>query len=291
MTSYEALHGEAMSQYALAHHHLNRLKDVLDQMASARAFTPVSHAPVRCVREWQDYLAINGPTLKPKITDDTGIKFTERGSQYVVEWRSALREMPDDNFAPNTLMKINARSEGKRGSPPRIYFLWSQRWDVHPLFGVGPTGPVKPIDGDLSGDGDYLSADHVARAISLDTESGPAHGAPLLGVIHPPEFQSNAEPEPPTRCATMDAWDEMWAPTFDFLASAGGKPSDEQRAEMKATVPEGSDGNAAIAIAYRDAMKRLTVPIGGDLAGSTDGWSGYVDKRGWEQDPIPLAES
>lgn len=276
--SYEHLHAEAVQQYALAHHHLSRLKDVLDQMASVRQGAAPSVIPsVRCVREWADYLASHGPTPKPQIHKDTGIKFTEAGGRYTVEWHSALEGVPEDHFAPNTIMKINADPEGKRGAPPKIYFLWSQRYDVRPLFGVGPSEPT-----DLGAA--YYEKMTTPREL---TETDQSVIRDLLDRTEPDVSGLTG------RFDTMAEWDEHWAPTFDAIASAERKWTDEEKQAFRDTCPEGEDANAAVAIAHRAAVQRLAnpEPLLGVVHPPEDPltWPTEEDRRGWSQDPIPPA--
>lgn len=241
MRTHEELHAEAMQNYAMAHHYLGKLKETLDQMTAGRVGSGPITSPIRCVREWTDWLSLNGPTLKPDIVEATGVKFNERGTAYTVEWSPSLSQAPDDQFAPNTIMKISSRRVGQgRGAPPKVYFLWSQRWDVHPLFGVGP-----------------VKSESEVPALNLLLIPGPDE----YGVMPPGDAERfDAEIaealSQPTRFATMGEWDAYYAPTFDALVSAETKPSDEQKQTMRDTLPEGTDANAALAIAYRNAVLR-----------------------------------
>lgn len=250
----DELYAEAMQNYAMSHHYLSKLKTVLDQMASARSGEAAT-APVRCVREWQDWLTANGPALKSTIHEGTGVKFTERGTAYTVDWVPSLATAPDDRFAPTTLMKISSKSDG-RGAPPKVYFLWSQRFDVYPRFGVGPDPAerVIPTGFDVA---------DVTWPTSPD-------GGTVLGVVAPvsahpidPEFGdeqpfdwTDVEQPAEGRFATMSEWDAHHGPYFDSLVSADRKPTDDEKESLLARLPEGSDPNAAVAIAYRAAVTR-----------------------------------
>lgn len=227
MTSpYERLHADAMQHYALAHHHLTKLKETLDEMAVGQGTTPApSSAPVRCVREWADWLAVNGPSIKGDIQDSTGVRFTERGTKYTVEWVPSMAAEPDDRFPPNALMKIGSKPDG-RGAPPKIFFLWSQRFDVYPKFGVGPSERPEPIE----------------------TDGAPADDLPWDEVA--------VDVDGPMRYATMAEWDQAHGPLFDALVSSDAKPTDEQKQMLKDTLPEGAEPNASIAIGYRSAVER-----------------------------------
>lgn len=248
MTTHNELLAEATQNYALAHHYLNKLKVSLDQLsASQSGIAQASRPPVRCVREWQDWLSDNGPAIKGDIQEATGIKFTERGTPYTVEWTSSLAQEPDDRFAPNTLMKINLKPDG-RGAPPKVYFLWSQRWDVQPKFGVGPikpddweesTHPVEPVDNF----GDW-SMDELV------------------------ECQSDGASDEPSRFATVEEWNDANAAWFDAMVSAESRPTVEQKQALLDTLPHGVvDGNGLIASAYADAVKRSREPVSSALLG------------------------
>lgn len=238
MQTFDELLAEANQHYAMAHHHMGKVKIILDLMFEARPASRVAtvNSPVRCVREWVDWLQANGPALKGDIHEGTGIKFTERGSKYTVEWARSLDTAPDDQFAPNTLMKISGQAKG-RGAPPKIYFLWSQRWDVHPKFGVGP---IKPED-------------WGQESLEAVDDIGP------IGFSWPvDEPVENSEPtEEPTRYATVEEWNEANAAWFDAIVAAEAKPTTEQKQALLDTLPDGTaDGNALIASAYAAAVKR-----------------------------------
>jgi hypothetical protein len=241
MTTRDELLAEATQNYALAHHYLSKLKVTLDKLSAAHSGTPqASRPPVRCVREWQDWLDINGPTIKGDIQEATGVRFTERGTPYTVEWTPALAQEPDDRFAPHTLMKINTKADG-RGAPPKIFFLWSQRWDVHPLFGVGP---IKPEDW---GEEATVAAEEIGPIEyewSLDEP-----------------VDNSSPPEEPERYDSVEEWNEAWAPLFDTLVATEAKPSDEWRQALLDTLPDGVvDGGTHIALAYAAAVKRAREP-------------------------------
>lgn len=241
MQTFDELLAEANQHYALAHHHLGKVKIVLDLMIEARPASMVAtvNSPVRCVREWVDWIGVNGPSLKGDIHEGTSVKFTERGAKYTVEWARSLATARDDQFAPNTLMKISGQSKG-RGAPPKIYFLWSQRWDVYPKFGVGPikpadwdvpTAPVEPVDNFEDWSMEELEPDEV----SDETES--------------PRF------------ATVEEWYDAHAPMFDTIFASGTKLTVEEKQDLLDTLPDGTvDGNSHIALAYSAAVKRSREP-------------------------------
>lgn len=193
---------------------------------------------VRCVREWTRYLAENGPELKPVIAEETGIKFSERGTPHTFLWDESMADDPDDALPPNAICRIQGPPNEGRGRPPMVYFLWSQRYDVHPLFGVGP---IKPEPSDDLGQRYF---DTVTAPIDL-TEEDEAVIDDLLGnSVHS------------QRCGSITQWDDLHAPLFDAMVAADSKPTDEQKQTLRDTLPDGAEPNAAIAMAYRAAVQR-----------------------------------
>lgn len=282
MTTHNELMAEATQNYAMAHHYLGKLKVTLDQLSAVQSgIAQASRPPVRCVREWQDWLAANGPTEKGGIQAATGIKFTERGTPYTVEWTPALAEAVDDRFAPHTLMKINTKPDG-RGAPPKVYFLWSQRFDVHPLFGVGP---IKSDADDLDEQIDRLHGAGAAAALDAAIASGEIPTSPDTETAG-----TDAVSEPETvRFATIEEWDGYYAPLFDTMVAAESKATDAQKQVLRDTLPDGADANAAIAIAYRNATLRSRQ---GALLGviHPPGGDGVVTHGNWDDIPFDWPE-
>lgn len=256
-----------------------------------RLAIPTGHR-IKCVREFTRWLSENGPALKATIESETGVKFTERGTPHTVHWNDSMAASPDDAYLDHTIMRIDSLSTGAAGRPPVIYFLWSQRFDVRPRFGVGPERPAQ------SNTVTYSPADvavtvgmHEALAESFDQNPPAAWGETDLPA------QSNTDPEPKAtvaRYATLEEWDEAWASTFDALASAEAKATDAQKEMLRATLPEDADANAAIAIAYRQATQRVQQGLLGVVQPPPEDittWESETDPRGWEQEPLPPAES
>lgn len=126
---------------ALAHQHLRKADAFINQFLGAAPPQVTGRAAKRlpqCVSIWTEWLAENGPNTRQHITDATGVKFTERGTPHTVLWD---KDIADNQFPPSTIVRFAGRKPpgGGRGSPPTIYALWSQRFQVNPLFGVGPT--------------------------------------------------------------------------------------------------------------------------------------------------------
>lgn len=191
-------------------------------------------------REWVAWLQLNRPAYRQELMESVAKPLP--GNQPVLDWKSVMATWPDSAVPDDTMCKINGQSTGM-GRPPTIYFLWSQRFDVYDLFGVGPS----------------------ERPAMEATEP-----EVLLGVIHPPvtadtvplERQETQEPEPieevVPRYATMVEWDERWGPLFDTLAKYDDKPTDEEKQEMILTLPEGSTEpwNVVLARSFQEAKLR-----------------------------------
>jgi hypothetical protein len=198
-----------------------------------------------CLRVWARYLDEHGPSLRQEIQDETGVKFTERATPYTVMWDDGMAAYSDDHYAADTIVRMRSvrHSDGRAGTQT-AYFLWSQRFDVFDRFGVGPRERVSPA---------------------------------LLGVIHPPtETQtfeiehtvenqdvivSLPEVEVPEyeRYATMEEWAERWNPVFDETAPYNAQPTDEEKAAMRATLPEDTGGEpwtVVLARSYQEAKLR-----------------------------------
>jgi hypothetical protein len=205
----------------------------------------------KCLRVWAEYLKENGPSLRQEIQDETGVRFTERATPYTVMWEDEMVTYGDDHFAQDTIVRMRSvRNADGRAGTQTAYFLWSQRFDVFGRFGVGPQ---------------------------------PAMAQVLLGVVHPPTeqptvlsaqsdgihpindgtYKRRSEPEPTVpeyeRFATMEQWHERWDPIFDELAPYDATPTDEEKAAMRATLPEDTGGEpwtVVLARSYQEAKVR-----------------------------------
>ena len=240
---------------------------------------------VRCVREWTRWLSENGPAHKSTIVEATGVKFTERGMTQTFMWDDAMVNDADDALPADALMRIQGPPKNTAGRPPMVYFLWSQRYEVYPLFGVGP---LRPDPAAQSNEPQAMTG--VIMPISPVIESGryetvptsshpidPAYGEELtLSTVvdslmerpmnHTP-FYNECEPDlgaserdmaldQPERYATLAEWDAAWEPFMDRLVANDAKPTDGEKEELIATLPEEAEPNAALAIAHRNAVLR-----------------------------------
>lgn len=272
-------HEQAMAQ-AHAHRADIYLGQFLSLVGQRTGDRPTGQS-IKCVREWTRWLSDNGPELKPIIQEETGIKFTERGTPHTFLWDDAMADDPDDALPPNAICRMQGppNADGK-GRPPMIYFLWSQRWDVHHLFGVGPVQPWAPehqavVDtydgGTLTGvvqpppldDGWTQPAPSVTPMVEGEEQTFDWSEPPFDDTAWPEvvadsgEREAALEPEPERpRCATMEEWDALHAAFFDGMVASESKPSEGQRDFLRATLPVDAEPNAALAIAYRQAVER-----------------------------------
>lgn len=238
---------EISHSLALAQVNLKRAFSALEKYETSMGMAKVTKThTIRCVQVWQDWLAANGPNTRKHITEVTGVKLTERATPHTVVWDDGIDPTDDVAFPANTLMRVRSLHEGGgRGAPPVIYFLWSQRWDVHPLFGVGPV----PSDG---GDGEE-------EPMVDPSPIGEPTEETVMALGNYEDWTLVDVPQP-VRYGTLEEWDDAWASTFDGLVAAGTKPSDEIGQRFRETLPVDADGNAAIAIAYRNAVVRARSP-------------------------------
>lgn len=190
--------------------------------------------PTKSHQRWVEWLSENGPASRKTIADAVGLLTGE-----IPPYANLL---PAKGMFPDDMMlRLSADNPHNHGRPLDVYFLWSQRFDVLPLFGVGPERPLE-----------------------TDGES-----ETLLGVIMPPEpsldatyqemsdeVESEPETDALTRYGTLEEWNVAHSDLFDRLAQYGAKPTDEERDLLGKTLPEGVEYGPSIAVAYSEAVKR-----------------------------------
>lgn len=207
---------------------------------------------------WAEWLAEHGPSLRQDVWDGTGLNLATGAMKNVITWKGPMTMWADGAVLPTTVCRIQGLSEA-RGRPPTVYFLWSQRWDVHPLFGVGP---IKPEPSDLDAFG--LPANEWDEPTDEPEPSGVYVGATAV-----PEL-------PTTHLATMDEWNERWHNTMRSIAASGIKPDDELKQQMIETLPESVDPGPALALAYSAAARQA--PVLGVIAPPEP----EPDRTGWQ---------
>lgn len=201
---------------ALALQHSKRADGFLDQFLSlisyegAKSDTPAKLP--RCVREWTAWLHANGPAFRRDIYEGTGVKFNERGTPHTIQWSGKLNDVDDDSISPNTIVRFIGRSPtSRRGSPPTIYALWSQRYEVRPKFGVGPERPTE--------DETAIADEHLARGEVRSAAEILKPPETMLGVIQPPDGTVSM-----TEVRDANGWPQQ---AWDFYGQAGDAQSNE----------------------------------------------------------------
>lgn len=94
----------------------------------------------KSMAQWVTWLQSNGPAYRKTIADATGTNLASNVTPHIRKWKPHMEMWGDDAVPQDTLFNIPAPANGM-GRPPVIYFLWSQRYDVSPKFGVGPERP------------------------------------------------------------------------------------------------------------------------------------------------------
>lgn len=153
MTALSAAAETALATFrnedALAIAHRRKANVALDRFltiinhgeSTASIATPTNDAP-RCVQVWTKWLQDNGPNTRQHITEQTGVRFSERGTPYTLRWGDDLLYSLPNLIQPSTIIRFRGtKPPGQRGAAPTIFALWSQIFDVYPLFGVGPERP------------------------------------------------------------------------------------------------------------------------------------------------------
>lgn len=175
---------------ALALDHVNKATTMLRQCEALSLSPGAPSTTIRTIRGggasldvWARWLANHQPATRQAIWDATGVKLTERATPHTVLCDDSIGDLADNTFLPDTVCRMRGRSAPGtgRGGRPVIYFLWDQRYDVRPLFGVGPERPMDPSDSELQ---------------------------TLLGVVMPPPMYGNLTDD------TMDAWLAEGAPVM-----------------------------------------------------------------------------
>jgi hypothetical protein len=208
---------EIVLQQAVVQHSLDRLGQLI---ATYRDLVPTPGENPRTYRKvgiksldaWTSWLRDNGPALRQTIAEAVG-NLSTSASPHVRKWQEHMEMWADDQISPDTLLSVQATKRGM-GRPPMVYFLWSQRYDVRPLFDVGPEPPgIDPTAG------------HKEVAPPVHKELTEVQ--PLTGVIQPPVPLDQVAPEGFTHRAPVDDhdhWDgaESWPQqAFDLADGIG----------------------------------------------------------------------
>src|SRR3990167_9510519 len=212
---------------AVAQTYLSKAAVLVAEYQSAAAPTPLGSAvrstntTIHSLHMWAEHLAEHGPTTRGDLDAATGLNLTKSGYDRTHAWVRPMTYMAGGSFPDDAVMRIKGPSNGV-GRPPVVYFLWSQRWDVHPLFGVGPVKPENapaisiPTDGAMRGTADLtgLTFDEAQEVIYC-----PSDDEIPVTVNTLQEMFDGPEPDGPVRYGTMAEWDEAWSGLFDSLAA------------------------------------------------------------------------
>lgn len=191
--------------------------------------------PTKSHNRWVTWLKRNGPATRAAIAKDEGL-LTGEVPPYADSLGLSMAELVEANYPDDMMMRISVENPQGKGRPVDVYFLWSQRFDVKPLFGVGP---VQPDPSTLLG------------VIQPEpTEPFPAITAEWDGPLESQEVQP---PEP----LTAKQWVDAHSTVFSFIRE-GIKPTDEQRQKLRDNAPDGVDVNVAIALAAAGRLDELT---------------------------------
>lgn len=137
---------------------------------------------VKAIRTWVKWLSENQPALRKDITAATGVNLTANATHHVLSWKPHMEDWEADTLPGDTLMNISAPTTGM-GRPSHIYFLWSQRFDLLPLFEVGPV--ADQVRTDTTWD-DYQVP--TTPETAPEPSESPSEGSdPLLASEAPPE--------------------------------------------------------------------------------------------------------
>lgn len=202
----DTLLAEIEQHLALAQHHGTKAADLLRSYQvripdGASGPQPIRGGIAKSFDAWIDWVSEHGPSLRQDIWDGTGINLATTATKHTIAWADRMAYWEDDAMLPDSLCRITGLTTG-RGRPPTIYFLWSQRYDVLPKFGVGPAHSDRtkidpPTEEDLEflrnipEDRRHIIPEEdfpVVEPITADMLGDePEATETLLGVIHPPE--------------------------------------------------------------------------------------------------------
>jgi hypothetical protein len=173
----------------------------------------------------------------------------------------SMAELVEANYPDDMMMRISVDNPHGHGRPVDVYFLWSQRFDVKPIYGVGPELPdSKAMLGVVQPDPEYQTGGYVSPEVAAEVARSVA-GAPCVfpdpngPTVWDDLPEPEAEEDPPIQ--TMEDWQAEHADILS-LAAQGMKPTPEQFALLRSTCPEGPQAaNVAVAMAgkglYQDS--------------------------------------
>lgn len=133
-------------QFNVARHSLEQLGLMIANYRDTVP-APLQEAPrarrvgrIKSLDTWVDWLTVNGPAYRKDIAEATGLNLATNATAHVRPWKDHMEHWSDGQLPADTLCNITGPKKGM-GRPPVIYFLWSQRFDLLPRYGVGPEKP------------------------------------------------------------------------------------------------------------------------------------------------------
>jgi hypothetical protein len=176
---------EMQLQYNVARHSLEQLGVMV------AAFRDTVPAPleegsrsrrvgrIKSLETWVGWLKANGPAYRKEIAEATGTPLATNATAHVRQWKDHMEMWSDDQIPGDTLLNISGPRKAT-GRPPVIYFLWSQRFNLMRLYGVGPIPSI-----DTTGTSADLHGTAAPQPEPLDPET-------VLGVVTPVTWQDEA---------------------------------------------------------------------------------------------------
>jgi hypothetical protein len=153
---------------------------------------------------WVGWLKENGPAPRQEVADGANTPLTKRAMELVTNWIPLCEAVEDGTYTDDDLFRVDEQPNGA-GRPRAIYFLWGQRYEVRPLFGVGPERPDAETDTET--DAETGTEPETLLGVVLPPE--PDTGEPLFAQEYP-EPETEPEPEPETQSIGDPLGDLDW---------------------------------------------------------------------------------
>lgn len=251
---------------AMADHHTSMVATLRKQYRAAIGDSAVEWgtAPgkrsTKAHSRWVAWLKTNGPARRKTIAEAVGL-LTGEVPPYADSLGMSMEQLSLAAYPDDSMLRLSVENEHGHGRPSDVYFLWSQRFDVHPLFGVGPINPamvhepkLDEIDGftddDLPDENEMLRRANFLNPIKL-------HDVDISSL----DQEIMDELTKPLRYATVDEWKEQWGPSLLSIAQTGMKPSEEVKQAMLDSLPPDADGPSTLAIAFSQAVQQSGGPL------------------------------
>lgn len=217
---------------------------------------------------WAEWLGKNGPSLRNAVYKGTMKQLSSPASKRVLAWTKSMDTWDEEDVPSDVVCRIQCNAQQfAKGRPPTVFFLWSQRYDVYPIFRVGPIKYEYSASESSKEWGTLLNSGGMITGMVTGTATDPLKSLRrwIDGAFPEPEdtttVQANELVDQPNRCETIEEWDAMHGALFDSIVGAapGTKLTDDQKKLLRGTCPLGLDPNASIAIANRKAAARAAL--------------------------------